>query len=84
MDKSISLRSRITTLFREEGVTVVNIFTAIGMTVSTIVLAIVNPENKKAVPVPPKPHPHPDPELPGPEPPKSTPGQSIKHWIKNS
>ena len=55
LDSSVPLRERIATLFREEGVTIVSILTAIGMTVSTIVLAIVN-SVKRASPAPgPKP-----------------------------
>ena len=40
LDKDISLAERICTLFRDQGITVFSILTALSMTISTIVLAI--------------------------------------------
>ena len=39
-DKSSSLAERIGTLFRERGITIFSILTALSMNISTIVLAI--------------------------------------------
>ena len=40
LDKNKSLAERVRILFREQGVTIVSILTAIGMTISTLVLAL--------------------------------------------
>ena len=40
LDKNTSLTERIRTLFREQGITIFSILTALSMTISTIVLAI--------------------------------------------
>ena len=40
LDKDTSLKERIRTLFREQGITIISILTALSMTISTIVLAI--------------------------------------------
>ena len=40
LDKNTTLAERVRTLFREQGVTIVSILTAIGMTISTLVLAL--------------------------------------------
>ena len=40
LDKDTSLAERIHTLFREQGITIFSILTALSMTISTIVLAI--------------------------------------------
>ena len=40
LDKDISLAERICTLFREQGITIFSILTALSMTISTIVLVI--------------------------------------------
>ena len=42
LDKELPLRERIRNLFRKQGVTIVSVLTAIGMTISTLVLGIVN------------------------------------------
>ena len=54
-------------MFREEDVTVVSVLTTIGMTVSTIVLGIVNSVKSVVAPKP-SPHQHPDTEPPHPVP----------------
>ena len=40
LDKDTSLAEKIRTLFREQGITIISILTALSMTISTIVLAI--------------------------------------------
>ena len=40
LDKNTSLAEKIHTLFREQGITIFSILTALSMTISTIVLAI--------------------------------------------
>ena len=40
LDKNTTLAERVRTLFREQGITIVSILTAIGMTISTMVLAL--------------------------------------------
>ena len=40
LDKNTSLAERIRTLFREQGITIFSILTALSMTISTILLAI--------------------------------------------
>ena len=40
LDQNTSLAERIRTLFREQGITIFSILTALSMTISTIVLAI--------------------------------------------
>ena len=40
LDKNVFLAERIRTLFREQGITIFSILTALSMTISTIVLAI--------------------------------------------
>ena len=40
LDKNTSLTEKIRTLFREQGITIFSILTALSMTISTIVLAI--------------------------------------------
>ena len=40
LDKNTSLAERIRTLFREQGITIFSVLTALSMTISTIVLAI--------------------------------------------
>ena len=40
LDQNTSLAGRTRTLFREQGITILSILTAVSMTISTIVLAI--------------------------------------------
>ena len=81
-----TLGEKVRTLFREQGVTIVSVLTAIGMAISTLATSIAlgvknatpNPKPKPPGPKPPGPDPGPD---PGPSPtPKPTPGS--KEWIK--
>ena len=82
LDGSVPLSTRKATLFREEGVTIVSILTAIGMMVSRIVLAIIN-SVKKTIPKP-IPHPKPSPD-PKPDPrPDPSPKPGIRDRMKYS
>ena len=42
VDGDMNLKEHIKTLFREQGVTLISVLTAVGMTISTIILAIKN------------------------------------------
>ena len=42
LDSDTSLKERIKTLFREQGITIITVLTATGMTISTIILIIKN------------------------------------------
>ena len=67
LDKDISLAERLRTMFREQGITIASILTAIGMAISTLVLALTG--SGGAIPSP----------TPTPPPPdKSGP----KDWVK--
>ncbi len=50
-----TLAERIRTLFREQGITIVSILTAIGMTISTLVLALTGGGGAVTPPTPPSP-----------------------------
>ena len=63
-----TLAERIKTLFREQGITVVSILTALGMIISTIVLALPGGSGGGAVP------PQPTPPPPG--------KGGVKEWLK--
>jgi hypothetical protein len=62
-----TLGERIKTLFREQGITIVSIITALGMTISTILLAIIKGRRAAVSPSPP--------------PPGADKG-SVKEWMK--
>ena len=55
LHEDTTLGERIRTLFREQGITVVSILTALGMTISTIVLALTGGSGGGATPAPPQP-----------------------------
>jgi hypothetical protein len=57
-DKNIPLAERIRILFREEGITIASIVTAIGMVISSIALGIRNALTPSYSPAPPGPSPH--------------------------
>ena len=42
LDQDTSLTNRICTLFREQGITIFSILTSLSMTISTIVLAVID------------------------------------------
>ena len=84
LNEDTTLGERIRTLFREQGLTIASILTAIGLTISTIISSIV--AAVRPTPAAPKPGPKPDPSprpTPDPKPdpsPKPRPGS--KEWIK--
>ena len=68
-------------MFREEGITIVYIITALGMTIGVIVEGILSATKPVVKPTPgpkPKPDPKPPKPKPDPKPPKPEPG-----WLKN-
>ena len=77
-----TLAQRIQTLFLEQGVTIFSILTALGLAISTLVLALTGGSSggSGAAASTPKPSPEPSPETsPSPEP--SNKG-GVKEWIK--
>ena len=77
-----TLGEKIRTLFREQGITIVSVLTALGFAIATITEGIalgVKNATPNPKPKPPGPDPDPSPE-PGPKPPKPTPGS--REWIK--
>ena len=68
LDKNTTLAERVRTLFREQGVTIVSILTAIGMAISTLVLALTGGGAAVA------------PVIPTPTPPADKAG--LKEWAK--
>ena len=57
LHEDTNLAERIRTLFREQGITIATILTALGMTVSTLVLALTGGSGGGAVPAPTPPQP---------------------------
>lgn len=83
LNSDTTLAERIRTLFREQGVTIASLITALGFIISTIVLSITNALGVTSKPTPkpdPKPEP-PKPDPPKPEPPKPEPS-GAKEWFK--
>ena len=70
LDKNTTLAERVRTLFREQGVTIASILTAIGMAISTLVLALTG-GGAAAAPV-----------APTPAPPADKAG--LKEWAKKA
>ena len=62
-----TLAERIKTLFREQGITIASILTALGMTISTIVLALTGGSGGGAAP---------------PQPPQPPGKGGVKQWLK--
>ena len=62
-----TLAERIRTLFREQGITIASILTAIGMTISTLVLALTGGSGGGAAP---------------PQPPQPPGKGGVKEWLK--
>ena len=77
-----TLGEKIRTLFREQGITIVSVLTALGLLISTLVEAIAlgvkNATPKPPTPKPPSPKPDPK---PGPSP-KPGPKPGSREWIK--
>ena len=68
LESDATLAERVRTLFREQGVTIASIITAIGMAISTLVLAIAG----GGTPAP----------TPAPTPPKPSDKGGVKEWVK--
>ena len=67
LHEDTTLGERIRTLFREQGITVVSILTALGMTISTIVLALTGGSGGGTAP---------------PQPPQPPGKGGVKEWLK--
>ena len=84
LNEDMTLGEQIQTLFREQGITIVSIITALGLTISMIVEAILSAAKSAIKPTPtptPSPTPKPKPKpKPTPDPPEPEPG--IKGWVK--
>ena len=70
LNKDKTLAERIKTLFREQGITITSILTALGMTISTIVLALTGGSGGGAAPPQP------------PQPPQPPDKGGVKEWLK--
>lgn len=70
LHEDTTLADRIRTLFREQGVTIASILTAIGMSISTLVLALTGGSGSAPAPAP------------SPTPPPPDKG-GLKEWVKN-
>ena len=81
LNQDMTLGERIQTLFREQGLTITSVITALGLAIGMIVQRILSAfKTTPPAPTPtPKPTPEPTPK-PEPTPPAPTPG--IKGWIK--
>ena len=81
LNQDMTLGERIQTLFREQGITITSVITALGLAIGMIINSILSAA-KSIVPPAPTPTPKPMPEpTPKPAPaPKPEPG--IKGWIK--
>ena len=89
LNQDMTLGERIQTLFREQGITITSVITALGLAIGMILNSILSAAKSIVPPAPtptpkptppaPKPTPTPKPE-PTPEPPK--PELGIKEWIK--
>lgn len=86
LNTDTTLAERIKTLFREQGVTIASLLTALGFIISTIVLSITHsvgaiiPNPPAPIPPAPKPTP-PEPTPPEPTPPEPQPS-GVKEWFK--
>ena len=86
LNQDMTLGERIQTLFREQGITITSVITALGLAIGMIIKSILSAA-KSIVPPAPTPTPKPTPPAPKPTPkpeqtptPKPQPG--IKGWIK--
>ena len=79
LNQDMTLGERIQTLFREQGITITSVITALGLAIGMIINSILSAA-KSIVPPAPTPKPTPPAPTPKPEPPAPTPG--IKGWIK--
>ena len=83
LNQDMTLGERIQTLFREQGITITSVITALGLAIGMIINSILSAAKSIVPPAPtpkptppaPKPTPKPEPAAPKPEP-------GIKGWIK--
>ena len=85
LHQDLTLGEQIQTLFREQGITIASVITALGLAIGMIINSILSTAKSIVNPTPsPKPTPKPDP-TPKPKPtpkPEPTPEPGIKGWIK--
>ena len=85
LHQDLTLGEQIQTLFREQGITIASVITALGLAIGMIINSILSGAKSIVNPTPsPKPTPKPDP-TPKPKPtpePEPTPEPGIKGWIK--
>ena len=79
LNQDMTLGERIQTLFREQGLTITSVITALGLAIGMIINSILSAAKSIVPPVPPAPTPKPTPK---PEPPAPKPEPGIKGWIK--
>ena len=81
LHQDLTLGEQIQTLFREQGITIASVITALGLAIGMIINSILSAAKSIVNPTPsPKPTPKPKPKpTPKPEP---TPEPGIKGWIK--
>ena len=85
LHQDLTLGEQIQTLFREQGITIASVITALGLAIGMIINSILSAAKSIVNPTPsPKPTPKPDPTpKPKPKPtPEPTPEPGIKGWIK--
>ena len=82
LHQDLTLGEQIQTLFREQGITIASVITALGLAIGMIINSILSAGKSIVPPAPPAPTPKPTPKPePTPKPtPKPEPG--IKGWIK--
>ena len=80
LNQDMTLGERIQTLFREQGITITSVITALGLAIGMIINSILSAF--KTTPPAPTPTPKPTPPAPKPEPPAPKPEPGIKGWIK--
>ena len=83
LHQDLTLGEQIQTLFREQGITIASVITALGLAIGMIINSILSAAKSIVNPTPsPKPTPTPKPK-PKPTPtPEPTPEPGIKGWIK--
>ena len=84
LNQDMTLGERIQTLFREQGITITSVITALGLAIGMIINSILSafkttPPAPTSTPKPTPPAPKPTPE---PTPPAPKPEPGIKGWIK--
>ena len=80
LNQDMTLGEQIQILFREQGLTITSVITALGLAIVNSILSALKPPTSPA-PTPPAPKPTPKP-TPEPTPPAPKPEPRIKGWIK--